>query len=248
MSGENSEERFPGIVSLEMNAVDYPERESLPSLTKPSENEAELLDTFEGEGFTTTEGGKAAEAFQVGVIEVDEDGRGHMVKAIARATEDPGSDAYLMYAVNGDVTRIDLRGYRALGCTEDIWVFASTDGEVWQEISVYDWLQNSAATGGMAEYSLVSSEIPAGTRYIKVELPYVGSTEDLTLHTVQILYAGTGAQPGGPSDPGTPGGPTDPIDDVKTGVADTLPAAAAVLGLSGAAVVISCRKRRKSAE
>lgn len=248
MSGENSEERFPGIVSLEMSAVDYPERESLPSLTKPSENEVELLDTFEGEGFTTIEGGKAAEAFQVGVIEVDEDGRGHMVKAIARATEDPGSDAYLMYTVNGDVVRIDLRGYRALGCTEDIWVFASTDGEVWQEISVYDWLQKSASTGGMAEYSLVSSEIPAGTRYIKVELPYVGSTEDLTLHTVQILYAGTGAQPGGPSDPGTPGGPTDPIDDVKTGVADTLPAAAAVLGLSGAAVVISCRKRRKSAE
>ena len=60
MSGELSGEE-PGLLSLQLNAVDYPEREALPAFTVPdtAAGERELLDRFEGAGLTTEEGGKA---------------------------------------------------------------------------------------------------------------------------------------------------------------------------------------------
>lgn len=239
MSGEVTD-RQPGIVSVQLNAVDYPEREPLPDMKKPGEGQDELLDTFEGEGLTTEEGGKASEAFQMVREQMDVDGQGTMEEVLVR---EPGySDSFLVYQVGGDVAHVDIRGYRAAGCEEEVWLWTSADGENWEFIEVYDWVEKTAITGNVAEFSISSGEIPVGTRYIKVELPIVENVTDLSLHSVQILYAGTGGQPGGPEDPSVPGDPTLPGEDVETGVASHLSALLLTAALSGLAVVTLARK------
>lgn len=234
MSGELSGEE-PGLLSLQLNAVDYPEREALPAFTVPdtAAGERELLDRFEGAGLTTEEGGKAYEAFQMVATQIDSDGQGTMVNVLTR---EPGySDSYLVYQTSGDVTRVDVRGYRVTGCEEEVWLWTSSNGEDWEFLEVYDWTENPSITGGPAEFSIASSELPAGTRYIKVELPIVENAEDLSLHSVQLLYMG------GPDDPSVPSGP-------QTGEENHLPALLFTAVLSGWTVMVLARKgRRKSA-
>ena len=242
MTGE-TESRQPGILSVQLNATDYPEREPLPNREQPGEGEEELLDTFEGEGLTTEEGGKASDAFQMVREQMDVDGQGTMEEVLVR---EPGySDSFLVYQVGGDVSHVDIRGYRAAGCEEEVWLWTSADGENWEFIEIYDWVEKTAITGNVAEFSISSDEIPVGTRYIKVELPIVENVTDLSLHSVQILYAGTGGQPGGPEDPSVPGDPTQPGEDVKTGVANHLSALLFTAALSGLAVVTLARTGRK---
>ena len=87
---------------------------------------------------------------------------------------------------------------------------------------------------------MVSSALPAGTRYIKVELPILDDVADLSLYTVQLLYAGGANDPDDPSDPDTPS-----PDGPKTGVADHVPALLLPAMLSGAMAVVLARRGRK---
>ena len=228
----------PGILSVQLSAVDYPEREALPALRAPGTGEQELLDRFEGEGLTTDKGGKAHDAFQMETAQIDQDGHGTMADVLVRQ---PGySDSYLVYQTDGDVTRVDVRGYRVTGCEETVWLWTSADGEDWTFVETFDWTESPSITGGPAEFSMVSSALPAGTRYIKVELPILDDVADLSLYTVQLLYAGGANDPDDPSDPDTPS-----PDGPKTGVADHVPALLLPAMLSGAMAVVLARRGRK---
>ena len=226
MSSELSSEE-PGLLSLQLNAVDYPEREPLPAFETPdtAAGELELLDRFEGEGLTIEEGGKASEAFQMVHAQIDTDGHGTMADVLTR---EPGySDSYLVYRTNGDATRVDIRGYRMAGCTDEVWLWTSSNGEDWEFLEDYDWTEIESITGGPAEFSIASSQLPAGTRYIKVELPIVETVTDLSLYAVQILYDG-----------GLGG-------NVQTGASTPVLALLFTAALSGLTAVAAVRKGRR---
>ncbi len=230
MSSELTSEE-PGLLSLQLNAVDYPEREPLPAFETPdtAAGERELLDRFEGEGLTSEEGGKASEAFQMVHAQIDTDGHGTMADVLTR---EPGySDSYLVYRTDGDATRVDIRGYRMAGCADEVWLWTSSNGEDWEFLEDYDWTEIESITGGPAEFSIASSQLPAGTRYIKVELPIVETVTDLSLYAVQILYDG--------------GEPLGPGGNVQTGASTPVLALLFTAALSGVTAVAAVRKGRR---
>ena len=191
-----------------------------------------MLDRFENSNLLVDDGGKAKDAFQMVTKNITlADGSSQTVVV----KEDLYSDGFLVYEVDEDIDFIDLRGYRRAGSGLMPIIRVSTDGEEWTVIENGNLLFNRIFDGP-EEFSLSVSDLPEGTRLVRLEIPELEySMDDMLFYGVQIFY---GAKNGGNGE--------DDIPNTNTGVA--LPLAAGVLaGLSGAALLMS-RKRRSDAK
>ena len=175
-----------GVVSLQLNATDYPVRNALPDYEEAGDGEETLIDTFKGDGFTTDEDGKAYEVFQMQKIEIDQDGRGNKQEVVAR--EAGYSDSYLTYKLSNDVLRLSIRGYRSTSCEEEPLIYTSTSGEEWELLESPKVVKEKAVTGDYDDLMYSFSDLSEGVRYIKVEIPALDNIKDLTIYGVQIMY------------------------------------------------------------
>lgn len=221
-----------GDTSSQLVRIDYEyevsEVQRLPDWTEPdtANNQKELLDRFEGNGITTAQGGLAYDAFQMSILgSYNLGGENGSARVIAK--DNPFSDGSVYYQVDADIDSIDVRGYRIVGFEDLPLVWVSADGEDWTLLEDGEAL-TVPLFDGPQEFSWQLSNIPDGMRYVRVDIPDLENSTDLVLHGIQILY-GSGS-----------------IDNVDTGVALPL-AALALAGASGAAVLVS-RKRRRSAK
>lgn len=221
-----------GDRSSQLVRIDYeyeiPEVQRLPDWTEPdsANNQKELLDRFEGNGITTAQGGLAYDMFQMSILgSYNLGGENGSARVIAK--DNPFSDGSVYYQVDANIDSIDVRGYRIVGFEDLPLVWVSADGEDWTLLEDGEAL-TVPLFDGPQEFSWQLTNIPDGMRYVRVDIPDLENSTDLVLHGIQILY-GSGS-----------------IDNVDTGVALPL-AALALAGASGAAVLVS-RKRRRNAK
>lgn len=200
--------------------------------------EKEMLDRFDNPGGLLEEqGGKAYDLFQVSARDIVLVAGQPAVRVVCKDSQ--FSDGFLVYRFDEDIHSFDVRGYRAAGTDLIPILLVSEDGENWEPLEG-GRLTTRAIFDGPEEFSLSMDGVPAGMKYLRVEIPDLeGTLYDMLLSGVQVLYGGSGGNGGY--------GGGDDVPSTDTGV--VLPLAAGVTAaLAGTTLAVSRKRRSKAKE